>query len=167
MADVIRVSAERRYDVAIGRGLLDQVPGMVDGARRVCIIHPEVMSAVGARLGDGLGEAGVEVHSLTIPDAEGAKTAAVLESCWTLLGAAGFTRSDAIIGLGGGATTDLAGFAAATWLRGIRVLQIPTTLLGMVDAAIGGKTVSTPPPARTSSAPSTVRVACYAISTCW
>jgi 3-dehydroquinate synthase len=60
--------------------------------------------------------------------------------CWGLLGDAGFTRSDAIISVGGGATTDLAGFVAATWLRGIRVVHVPTTLLGMVDAAVGGKT---------------------------
>ena len=61
-------------------------------------------------------------------------------SCWAVLGAAGFTRSDAVVGIGGGATTDLAGFVAATWLRGVRVVQVPTTLLGMVDAAVGGKT---------------------------
>ncbi len=57
-----------------------------------------------------------------------------------MLGQSGFTRTDAIVGVGGGATTDLAGFAAATWLRGVRVVHIPTTLLGMVDAAVGGKT---------------------------
>src|SRR5207245_5286761 len=53
---------------------------------------------------------------------------------------AGFTRSDAVVSVGGGATTDLAGFVAATWLRGVRVVHLPTTLLGMVDAAVGGKT---------------------------
>ena len=60
--------------------------------------------------------------------------------CWEALGQAGFTRSDAVVGVGGGATTDLAGFVAATWLRGVRVVHVPTTLLGMVDAAVGGKT---------------------------
>jgi len=60
--------------------------------------------------------------------------------CWDVLGQAGFTRSDAIVGLGGGATTDLAGWVAAAWLRGVRVVQVSTTLAGMVDAAIGGKT---------------------------
>ena len=60
--------------------------------------------------------------------------------CWSALGAAGFTRTDAVVGLGGGATTDLAGFVAATWLRGVPVVHVPTTLLGMVDAAVGGKT---------------------------
>ena len=82
----------------------------------------------------------VESISIEVPDAENAKTAAVLEFCWMALGKAGFTRNDVIISLGGGATTDLAGFVAATWLRGIRVVHVPTTLLAMVDAAVGGKT---------------------------
>ena len=77
---------------------------------------------------------------IEVPEAEDAKTAEVAAFCWSVLGTAGFTRSDSVVGLGGGATTDLAGFVAATWLRGIRVVQIPTTLLGMVDAAVGGKT---------------------------
>ena len=75
-----------------------------------------------------------------MPDAEAAKSVAVAERCWSILGNAGFTRSDGVVGLGGGATTDLAGFVAATWLRGVRVVMVPTTLLGMVDAAVGGKT---------------------------
>ena len=64
----------------------------------------------------------------------------VLARCWSVLGTAGFTRSDAVIGVGGGSTTDLAGFVAATWLRGVRLVTVPTSLLGMVDAAVGGKT---------------------------
>lgn len=77
---------------------------------------------------------------LQVPDGEAAKTAEVAANCWSQLGQAGFTRTDVIIGLGGGATTDLAGFIAATWLRGVGVIQVPTTLLAMVDAAVGGKT---------------------------
>jgi 3-dehydroquinate synthase len=64
----------------------------------------------------------------------------VAADCWEALGEAGFTRSDAVVTVGGGATTDLGGFVAATWLRGVRVVHVPTTLLGMVDAAVGGKT---------------------------
>ncbi|PPE85210.1 3-dehydroquinate synthase, partial [Streptococcus agalactiae] len=60
--------------------------------------------------------------------------------CWQVLGQNDFTRSDAIVSVGGGAVSDLAGFVAATWLRGVRVVHMPTTLLGMVDAAVGGKT---------------------------
>jgi 3-dehydroquinate synthase len=81
-----------------------------------------------------------EVHYFEVADGEGAKTAQSLQSLWNWLGAAGFTRSDAIIGIGGGTITDLAGFAAASWLRGIDWIAVPTTVAGMVDAAIGGKT---------------------------
>ena len=84
--------------------------------------------------------AGLEPVRIDLPDGEEAKSVAVAERCWSILGNAGFTRSDAVVGLGGGATTDLAGFVAATWLRGVRMIMVPTTLLGMVDAAVGGKT---------------------------
>jgi 3-dehydroquinate synthase len=82
----------------------------------------------------------VEVLDLEVPEGEAAKTAAVVADCWERLGEAGFTRSDAVVTVGGGATTDLGGFVAATWLRGVRVVHVPTSLLGMVDAAVGGKT---------------------------
>jgi 3-dehydroquinate synthase len=75
-----------------------------------------------------------------VPDGEEAKSAEVTSSLWAVLGQSGLTRSDAIVGVGGGTVTDLAGFVAATWLRGITVVQVPTTLLAMVDAAVGGKT---------------------------
>ena len=75
-----------------------------------------------------------------MPDAEPGKTAEVAAFCWQVMGQADFTRTDAVVGFGGGAVTDLAGFVAATWLRGVRVVQVPTTVLGMVDAAVGGKT---------------------------
>ena len=80
------------------------------------------------------------VLRLQVPDGELAKAPEVLVSCWRELAVAGFTRSDLIVGVGGGASTDLAGFLAATFLRGIAFLSIPTTVLAMVDAAVGGKT---------------------------
>jgi 3-dehydroquinate synthase len=80
------------------------------------------------------------VHAEPIPDGEQAKTAQVAANLWSKLAELKMTRSDCIIGLGGGAATDLAGFVAATWLRGVRHVLMPTTLLGMADAAIGGKT---------------------------
>ncbi|MPZ97588.1 MAG: 3-dehydroquinate synthase, partial [Propionibacteriales bacterium] len=83
---------------------------------------------------------GYEAYVIEVPDAEEAKLAPVASYCWSVLGQCGFTRSDAVVGVGGGSTTDLAGFVAATWLRGVRLVQVPTTLLGMVDAAVGGKT---------------------------
>jgi 3-dehydroquinate synthase len=137
---MIPVSAERRYEVIIGRGLLAHLPGMLDGAQRVALIHPGALVATAEAIRDDLQAGGFEVTLIEVPEAEEAKTAEVAAFCWTVLGTAGFTRSDCIVGVGGGATTDLAGFVAATWLRGIRVVQVPTTLLGMVDAAVGGKT---------------------------
>ncbi|MBI1350756.1 MAG: 3-dehydroquinate synthase [Actinomycetales bacterium] len=141
MADsVIHVHAEREYDVVIGHGLLGHLGGMLLGAQRVAVIHPGALTASAEAIRDDLQDGGFDVTLLEVPEAEDAKTAEVAAFCWEVLGTAGFTRSDAVVGLGGGATTDLAGFVAATWLRGIRVVQVPTTLLGMVDAAVGGKT---------------------------
>jgi len=77
---------------------------------------------------------------LPLPGGEQGKSATTAVAAWEALGSAGFTRSDAIVTIGGGATTDLGGFVAATWLRGVRVVHVPTTLLAMVDAAVGGKT---------------------------
>ena len=141
MSDVvIPVHAEREYDVVIGRGLLAHLPRMLMGSARVAIIHPGALLTTAEAVRDDLDDAGFDVTLIEIHEAEDAKTAEVAAFCWQVLGTAGFTRSDSVVGLGGGATTDLAGFVAATWLRGIRVVQIPTTLLGMVDAAVGGKT---------------------------
>jgi 3-dehydroquinate synthase len=129
------------YDVVIGRGLVGELPGLLgEHVRRVGIVHARSMRASGEAVRDLLSDRGLAPMLLEVPDAEEAKTAEVATACWSALGRAGFTRSDAIVGLGGGATTDLAGFVAATWLRGVRVVHLPTTLLGMVDAAVGGKT---------------------------
>lgn len=136
----IGVRAERAYEVVIGRGLHEGILPMLDGSTKVAIIHPATLTHRAEILGRYLGDHRLAVTMIVVPDAEDAKTVPVLESCWRVLGSAGFTRSDSIVGLGGGATTDLAGFVAATWLRGVRSILIPTTLLGMVDAAVGGKT---------------------------
>lgn len=135
---IINVNAEHTYPVIIGRNLLTQLHEHLSGADRVAVIHPKALRATGEAIRDSLKD--VTSIAIEIPEAEEAKTAAVLEFCWMALGQAGFTRNDLIVTVGGGATTDLGGFVAATWLRGIRVIHIPTTLLGMVDAAIGGKT---------------------------
>ncbi|MBM7787941.1 3-dehydroquinate synthase [Tenggerimyces flavus] len=141
MTSRIRVDAAAPYDVLVGRDLLGELPGLLgDSTRRVSIILPAVVKPLAMSIASVLADHGLEVHTLSVADAEDAKTAKVAALCWSQLGELGFTRSDAIIGVGGGATTDLAGFVAATWLRGVRLVQIPTTLLGMVDAAVGGKT---------------------------
>ena len=137
----IRVEAAAPYDVVVGSGLLGELGGLLgDEVRRVAVIHPQALSATGLAIRDDLADQGYEAHAIEVPNGEEAKSAEVAAFCWTALGQVGFTRSDAVVGVGGGATTDLAGFVAATFLRGLRVVQVPTTLLGMVDAAVGGKT---------------------------
>ncbi|MFI1202262.1 3-dehydroquinate synthase [Streptomyces sp. BHT-5-2] len=129
------------YEVLVGRQLLGELPGLIGtGARRVAVLHPEALSATGEALRADLADQGYEAIAVQLPNAEEAKTAEVAAYCWKALGQTGFTRTDVIVGVGGGATTDLAGFVAATWLRGVRWIAVPTTVLGMVDAAVGGKT---------------------------
>ncbi|MGH3371038.1 MAG: 3-dehydroquinate synthase, partial [Nocardioidaceae bacterium] len=129
------------YDVVIGNGLLGELPAMLgEGVQRVAVIHPRALAATGEAIRVDLAEQGYDAHAIEIPDGEEAKLAPVASFCWQVLGQTGFTRSDAVVTVGGGATTDIGGFVAATWLRGVRVVHMPTTLLGMVDAAVGGKT---------------------------
>jgi 3-dehydroquinate synthase len=113
---------------------------MLTGAKKVMIVHPVGLSVSAEALRDSLIDSGFEVVLAGVPDSEDAKRIEVAAFCWGILGKSEFSRTDMIIGFGGGAITDLAGFVAATWLRGVAVLQIPTTVLAMVDAAIGGKT---------------------------
>lgn len=137
----IPVDAEHRYQVLVGTDLMGRVPDILgDQTRRVFLMHAGPLAALAAELADHLRAHHYQVTLFAVPDGEAAKTTAVLARCWAVLGQEAFTRSDVVIGLGGGATTDLAGFVAASWLRGVRVIQIPTTLLAMVDAAVGGKT---------------------------
>ncbi|KWX00705.1 3-dehydroquinate synthase [Carbonactinospora thermoautotrophica] len=137
----IRVGGDSPYDVVIGTHLLDELPGLLgERVQRVAIIHPRALRVTAEAVRADLAGQGYEAHAVEVPDGEEAKELSVAGFCWSVLGQTGFTRSDAIVGLGGGAATDLAGFVAATWLRGVRVVHVPTTLLGMVDAAVGGKT---------------------------
>jgi 3-dehydroquinate synthase len=137
----LRVQGSSPYDVVVGTGLLGELPRMLgDGVRRVAVIHPRALGATGEAVRADLAEQGYDAHALEIPDGEEAKLAPVASFCWQVLGQTGFTRSDAVVTVGGGATTDLGGFVAATWLRGVAVVHMPTTLLAMVDAAVGGKT---------------------------
>ncbi|GAA1506097.1 3-dehydroquinate synthase [Agromyces terreus] len=136
----IRVGGDDGYDVVIGNGVLEGLPDALGPAvKKVLIVHPSTLGARAAALRESLADR-FEVLLAEIPDAEAGKRIEVAAFCWQVLGQADFTRTDAVVGLGGGAVTDLAGFVAATWLRGVRVVQIPTTVLGMVDAAVGGKT---------------------------
>jgi 3-dehydroquinate synthase len=138
---LVEVRSERPYPVLVGTELLDRLPGLLgSGVQRVAVIHPPTMIDLASRVVRRLTDAGLEPTRIDVPDGETAKTAEVAARCWAVLGRAGFTRSDAVVGVGGGAITDLAGFVAATWLRGVALVNVPTTVLGMVDAAVGGKT---------------------------
>ena len=140
----ITVRGASPYDVLVGTGILGDTDALVgalgQGVRRIAVVHARTLRETARTLQARLDARGVSTVLVEVPDGEAAKDMAVAAEAWAQLGQADFTRSDAIVGLGGGATTDLAGFVAATWLRGVRVVQVPTTLLGMVDAAVGGKT---------------------------
>jgi 3-dehydroquinate synthase len=136
----IEVAGAAPYPVLIGRGLLGELAPLLGGAARVAIIHPATLLATAEAVREDLKGEGYDANLIEVPDGEDAKKLEVAGFCWDVLGQIGFTRSDAIVGLGGGATTDLAGWVAAAWLRGVKVVQVATTLAGMVDAAIGGKT---------------------------
>ncbi|MFS0885545.1 3-dehydroquinate synthase [Aeromicrobium sp. 179-A 4D2 NHS] len=135
----VAVSTAQPYEVVVGHHVLGELETLVpEDAVRVAIIHAGPVLGVAEGLARHL--PGRQVLLIEAPDGEQAKTVEFLAHCWDQLGLHGFTRSDLVVGVGGGATTDLAGFVAASWLRGVRCVTVPTTVLGMVDAAVGGKT---------------------------
>jgi 3-dehydroquinate synthase len=136
----IRVATDRPYEVVIGRGLRAELIDAVRESSKIAIIHPPTLANSAEAVRDELIAEGVDAHRIEIPDAEDGKAFSVAGFCWEVLGRIGLDRQGTIIALGGGAVTDLGGFVAGTWLRGVRLVNVPTTLLGMVDAAIGGKT---------------------------
>jgi 3-dehydroquinate synthase len=137
----ITVGGERPYPVLLGRGLAGQLPVLIGPkAAAVLLVHPAGRDSLAAPAAAALAGAGYRVHQYPVPDGEAAKEIAVAAGLWSGLAEHRMTRTDAIVGVGGGAVTDLAGFAAATWLRGVPVVLVPTTLLAIVDAAVGGKT---------------------------
>jgi 3-dehydroquinate synthase len=140
VSTVITIDGATPYDVVVGRGLAAALPPLVSGASTVVTMYDERIERRLPPFHDALRAAGYRVESLAIGDGEQAKSLATVAELWDALGALRLTRSDAIVAVGGGATTDVVGFVAATWLRGIRVVHCPTTLLAMVDAAVGGKT---------------------------
>lgn len=134
--NTVSVKAEHDYSVLIGCEWSSTLIDALANRTRVAII---VSSSFAPDL-SRIKSIDSDVHIFEVPDGEDAKSPATLMTLWNWLGAAGFTRSDVIVGIGGGAITDLAGFAAATWLRGVEWIAVPTSLAGMVDAAVGGKT---------------------------
>ena len=136
----INVAVDPPYPVIVGTGLLGELSELLGSRPKVAILHQPVLTQTAEALRNHLSDKGIEAHRIERPDAEAGKDLQVVAFLWEVLGRIGIGRTDAIVSLGGGAATDVAGFAAATWLRGVDVVHVPTTLLAMVDAAIGGKT---------------------------
>jgi 3-dehydroquinate synthase len=136
---VINVATANPYDVVVGRNLLGDILDAARDSSIVAIVHQPSMMETANVLRDELTALGVDAHRVEIPDAEDGKELSVAAFCWEVFGTIKLDRQSLVIGLGGGAVTDLAGFVAGTWMRGIRVMHVPTTLLGMVDASVGGK----------------------------
>ena len=133
---IIAVNAERSYEVTLNNSWRKDLASICEGRTRIAVIVSETYSPELIELKN----LDAELHVFQVPDGEDGKSISTLTKLWNWLGAAGFTRSDLIIGIGGGAVTDLAGFAAASWLRGLDWVAVPTSLAGMVDASVGGKT---------------------------
>src|SRR6185312_1548153 len=126
----VDVLVEPPYPVIIGSGLLGELTQLLDGTHKVAILHQPVMATTAEQMRTALSDKGVDAHRIEIPDAEAGKELRVVGFVWEVLGRIGIGRRDAIVSLGGGAATDVAGFAAATWLRGVSIVHVPTTLLG-------------------------------------
>src|SRR4051794_1389569 len=136
----IAVGGPAPYDVLVGPGATRHTASVLSDAGSVAVVHDERLGELAAPVAAELHAAGRRVQVLVVPSGEQAKTLEVVARLWDDFAGAALTRSDAVVAVGGGATTDVVGFAAATWLRGVRVVHVPTTLLAMVDAAVGGKT---------------------------
>ncbi len=145
MHSVIRVNLpQESYDIAIASQGLDQLGQLIAnlnlGKKVLLVSNPAIFRQYGERAIASLQSAGFEVNSCTIPAGERYKTLTSIEKLYDAALENRLERSSTMVGLGGGVIGDMTGFAAATWLRGINFVQVPTTLLAMVDAAIGGKT---------------------------
>jgi 3-dehydroquinate synthase len=131
------------YPVHIGRGLLDRLGDLLPplpGAEVAAVVHAAPVAGLAGRVGRSLAGRGLDVRLVGVPAGEAAKRLDAVAALYDRLAAVPLHRADPVVAVGGGATTDAAGFAAATWLRGVPLVNVPTTVLGMVDAAVGGKT---------------------------
>lgn len=139
-------AAKHQYDIKIGHGLLPELGDEIRGclphrARRVAVIsNQKVFSLYGAQTLESIRAAGYAVWPFLIGDGERYKTLATLRRVILFLGEAGLERTDAVVALGGGVIGDVAGFAAASYLRGVPFFQVPTTLIAQIDSSVGGKT---------------------------
>lgn len=144
---VVNIPGETAYDVRIGAGVLDQlgtsmrqVPACAQAKRVLIITDSNVAPLYLRQAKEACAAAGYKVNDISVPAGENTKCVEVLGEIWEAMAALGFDRDAAVVALGGGVVGDLAGFAAATYMRGVTVVQVPTTLLSMVDSSVGGKT---------------------------
>ena len=142
--ETVNVKASKCYDILIGKGLLDncgELSAKAVKARKAAIVTDDnVDRYYGERAVESFEKAGFTVVKFVFPHGEASKSHSVLLKLYDFLAENGFTRSDILIALGGGVVGDLTGFAAATYMRGIEFIQIPTTVLSQVDSSVGGKT---------------------------
>ena len=140
----VTVNASKQYDIRIGSGLLatlGEAAKQLGKAEKVCIVSDStVWNLYGEAVRKNLEASGFQVSSYVFPAGEAQKNGSTLLELLSCLASHQLTRTDLIVALGGGVVGDLAGFAAATYLRGIRFIQVPTTLLAAVDSSVGGKT---------------------------
>src|SRR3989454_4161247 len=142
----------RSYAIVVERGALASVGARLKslgvGSRAAVVSAAGILSAHGKTVTESLEKAGFTVTTLEVPDGEAAKTLGVAERCWNALLEAGLDRTSTVLALGGGAVGDVAGFVAATYMRGVNFVTLPTTVLAQVDASIGGKTAIDHPKAK-------------------
>ncbi len=141
----IEVKASKDYQVLIGEKLLEKsgeyiLTRMGKPCTAILVSDDQVHKIYAEKVKDSLAKAGFKVEEFVFPHGEQSKNLATVEKLWRYMAQKEITRSDIIVALGGGVTGDLSGFAAANYLRGISFVQIPTSLLAMVDASVGGKT---------------------------
>ena len=153
MIDVPVNLGTRSYRIVIGVGALSAIGAELArlkvGRKVALVTDPAILALHGAVVTQSLGAASFDVTTVLLPEGERAKTLDVAASTWERFLDAGLNRSSTVVALGGGAVGDLAGFAAATYMRGVNLVQLPTTLLAQVDASCGGKTAIDHPRART------------------
>lgn len=140
----VHVNASRSYDIFIGSGLLDKsgemISSVVSSKHAAVITDDNVDALYGDRMMKSLAAAGIKAEKYVFPHGEASKNHKTLLEIYDFLAENGFTRSDVLIALGGGVVGDTTGFAAATYMRGIGFIQVPTTVLAQVDSSVGGKT---------------------------
>lgn len=143
--NVINVKASIEYNVTIGSGVMNETGRIlkqtVKGVTKALLVSDSTVAPLYAgKVKAAIEAEGIEVYEYTFDAGEQSKNIDTIAAMWGVMAKAGFTRTDAIVSVGGGVAGDMSGFAAATFLRGIKVVQVPTSLLAMVDACVGGKT---------------------------